>query len=219
MCWVSGVGAQAGYVALTGLDVTHRYAAVALMAGIPLVSSSANLDAARFLGFLLLWGLAAVAGLMAHGIFRPQLAEPNAVLIVGAGVWVVVLRPRPASMTVASPAATARPPTWPRGPVVTPGPIPGSSTRGTVPLPGHSCRWYAFVPRRQGNGPCNRPPRAAEFKGSPDVRPHRTGAQRPRDRSPAGVPARRAGELGPRPAGGGGANGRASCAATPGTRS
>lgn len=48
-------------------------------------------DSTRFLWFILLWGLAAVAGMTVHGALKARLDHPDAVLVTGAGVWMAVL--------------------------------------------------------------------------------------------------------------------------------
>jgi hypothetical protein len=55
------------------------------------LSSFANRDTTRFLGFLLLWFLTGVAGVIAHDVFRPRLVHPDAIMIVGCAIWVVIL--------------------------------------------------------------------------------------------------------------------------------
>jgi hypothetical protein len=48
-------------------------------------------DTVRILWFLHLWLAVAIAGLMAHKVFRPRPADPDAFMIVGALVWFGVL--------------------------------------------------------------------------------------------------------------------------------
>ncbi len=48
------------------------------------LSSLAKPETARFLLILLLWLLIGVAGLIAHGLFRPPQAYPDAFMVVGA---------------------------------------------------------------------------------------------------------------------------------------
>jgi hypothetical protein len=55
------------------------------------LSASIRPEAGRFIGFLLLWGLVGLAGLAINEYFRPRMAQPDAVLIVGTVVWLVVL--------------------------------------------------------------------------------------------------------------------------------
>ena len=51
------------------------------------ISSAITPEMARFLWFVLLWGMVAIAGLLAHGLFLPRQREPDMYLIVGFVVW------------------------------------------------------------------------------------------------------------------------------------
>jgi hypothetical protein len=55
------------------------------------LSTLANPDTARILGFLLVWFLVGVAGVIVHEVFRPGLAHPDAFMIVGGAMWLVIL--------------------------------------------------------------------------------------------------------------------------------
>jgi hypothetical protein len=55
------------------------------------LSSLANPDTARILGFLLVWFLVGVGGVIVHEVFRPRLTHADAVMIVGGAIWSVIL--------------------------------------------------------------------------------------------------------------------------------
>ncbi len=55
------------------------------------LSASRNRDAVRSAGVMLLWGLVGIAGIAVNEYYRPKLTEPDAILIVGAVAWLVVL--------------------------------------------------------------------------------------------------------------------------------